>query len=151
VLPARLSEAAALRVGEMAKLAWGDVDVIGSRLRIARSRTKSAAGQRFIPIPKLLMEELDRRVDRADRLPERRVFLGLSEDRMQRAMREACVEAGLPAFTPHDLRKRRISLWHGQGVTVTELRERAGHSDVMTTLRAYAFVIDPADDEWRDA
>jgi hypothetical protein len=49
-----------------------------------------------------------------DRTPERRVFQGVGADRFRTAIARAC-SAGVPTFSPHDLRHRRISLEHLRG------------------------------------
>ena len=48
-------------------------------------------------------------VPRDDRIPDRRVFQGFGGDRFRTAVTRACTAAGVPAFSPHDLRHRRIS------------------------------------------
>ena len=56
-------------------------------------------------------------------------------------MATACTTAGIPVYTPHDLRHRRLSLWHGQGVPVKELAARAGHARASMTLDVYSHVM----------
>jgi integrase len=63
-----------------------------------------------------------------DRMPERKVFQGLNYSAARQAMSRACLLAKIPNYTPHDLRHRRITLWHQAGVPARELAERAGHS-----------------------
>lgn len=43
------------------------------------------------------------------------VFAGFGADRLRTAIMRACKAAGVPAFSPHDLRHRRASLWHLSG------------------------------------
>jgi integrase len=49
--------------------------------------------------------------------------------------------AEIANYHPHDLRHRRISLWHGQGVPVKEAAERSGHSKASMTLDRYSHVM----------
>jgi integrase len=42
------------------------------------------------------------------------------------AIIRACKAAGVPRFTPHDLRHRRVSLLHGQGRTWAEIGRLVG-------------------------
>jgi integrase len=64
-------------------------------------------------------------------------------------MLRACRLAGVHAFTPHDLRLRRASLWHAQGVPDRQVQERIGHERLSTTEDVYTHVVvDPTDDEW---
>jgi integrase len=53
---------------------------------------------------------------RDDRHPDRRVFEHVSADRLRTAISRACTAGGVPTFSPHDLRHRRISLLHLGGV-----------------------------------
>ena len=76
-----------------------------------------------------------------DRTSERRVFQGLTDAAIRQAMARACKSAGIPHYHPHDLRHRRLSLWHGQGVPAAELAARAGHSRASMTLDHYSHVM----------
>ena len=49
-------------------------------------------------------------------------------------MVSACKAAGIPHFHPHDLRHRRISLWHGQGIPAREIGDRVGQRQIAVTL-----------------
>jgi integrase len=44
-------------------------------------------------------------------------------------------------FSPHDLRHRRISLLHAQGLSWARIGEAVGHADLMTTARTYTHVL----------
>ena len=60
VFPVRLMEAGGLRVGELTQLTYGDVDFAGGRLRVSKARTKGrTAGQRWLPVPDELLDEID--------------------------------------------------------------------------------------------
>jgi integrase len=60
-------------------------------------------------------------------------------------MSRACKNAKVPHYSPHDLRHRRISLWHQSGVPARELAERAGHARPSMSLDVYSHVM-PADE-----
>jgi integrase len=45
------------------------------------------------------------------------------------------------ALPPHDLRHRRISLWHGQGIPARMIGERVGQQQVAVTLDIYSHVM----------
>lgn len=51
--------------------------------------------------------------------------------------------AGIPNFSPHDLRHRRVTIWHHEGIPARVLAERAGHSKASMTLDTYSHVLDP--------
>jgi len=40
-------------------------------------------------------------------------------------------------FSLHDLRHRRVSLMHAQGVSWARIGEQVGHDDITTTSRVY--------------
>jgi integrase len=78
---------------------------------------------------------------RDDRTPERRVFQGFGSDRFRTALGRACTAAGVPAFSPHDLRHRRVSLLHLGGMPWARIGELVGRGDLITTARTYTHVI----------
>ena len=67
---------------------------------------------------------------REDRVPERPVFQGFGGDRFRTAITRACTAAGVPAFSPHDLRHRRVSLLHLGGMPWARIGELVGHDDL---------------------
>jgi integrase len=132
------------RIGELHRLEWGDVDVAESRFRLRKQTTKTRR-PRWAQVPRWLMEEIEETCALEDRTAERRVFPGFSPDAAKNGMARACKAAGIPHFHPHDLRHRRLSLWHGQGVPAAELAARAGHARSSMTLDVYSHVL--IDDE----
>jgi integrase len=66
-----------------------------------------------------------RRDDRPDLA--RGKFVGNCED-VDGAIARACKAAGVPVFSPHDLRHRRATLWHLQGVPIADAGAWLGHS-----------------------
>lgn len=96
---------------------------------------------RWVQVPDLLFEAVTRLVPREDRVPERRVFQEFGSDRFRTALTRACTAAGLPTFSPHDLRHRRVSLMHLAGVPWARIGELVGHDDLMTTARTYTHVL----------
>jgi integrase len=80
-------------------------------------------------------------VAREDRTPERQVFLGFGADRFRTAITRACTAAGVLAFSPHDLRHRRISLLHLGGVPWARIGEHVGQRNLATTANTYSHVM----------
>jgi integrase len=78
---------------------------------------------------------------RDDRIPDRRVFQGFGADRFRTALTRACTAASVPAFSPHDLRHRRVSLLHLAGVPWARIGKLVGHDDLITTARTYKHVV----------
>jgi len=137
-------EQGALRLGEAVGLTWGDVDRAGLRLRLPRSATKRDRA-RWVYLPEWLIDAIEQTCPFDDRTPERKVFQGVTEASAYQTMLRACQTAGVPHYHPHDLRHRRITVWHQSGVPARELAERAGHSRPSMSLDVYSHVM-PADE-----
>lgn len=52
-----------------------------------------------------------------------------------------CRAAGVPAFSPHDLRHRRISLLHRQGRSWAEIARIVGQRKLSITADVYTHVL----------
>lgn len=141
-------EQGALRLGEAVQLRWGDVDAAGLRLRLPRSATKRDQA-RWVYLPDWLVGKIEDTCPLEDRTPDRRVFQGITEASAYQAMTRACKNAKVPHYHPHDLRHRRITIWHQSGVPARELAERAGHSRPSMSLDVYSHVM-PADELGKD-
>jgi integrase len=135
-------EQGALRLGEAVGLRWADVDAAGLRLRLPRSATKRDRA-RWVYLPDWLMDAIEDTCPLEDRVPERKVFGGITEAAAYQAMTRACKNAKVPHYHPHDLRHRRITIWHQSGVPARELAERAGHARPSMSLDVYAHVMPP--------
>jgi integrase len=138
-LPLRVLEQTGMRVGELACLAWADVDVAGSRFRIKHGKTRSA--RRWVAVPAWLMIEVQDACPPDDRTRERRVFPGFTRHVAGNTMRRACKAAGLVHYHPHDLRHRYASVKIAEGVPVTTLAAQLGHSKKSLTLDTYSHVL----------
>jgi integrase len=149
-LPARwrllfvVIEQGALRLGEAVGLRWGDFDAANLRLRLPRSRTKRDKA-RWVYLPDWLIDAIEMTCPLEDRTPERLVFQGITEATAYQAMTRACRNATTAHHHPHDLRHRRITIWHQSGVPARELAERAGHARPSMSLDVYSHVL-PADE-----
>jgi integrase len=139
-LPALLLDATGMRIGELEALTWGDVDEPRQRWRVSGAVAKTGRA-RWVPVPDVLFQAVTRLVAREDRVPERPVFQGFGGDRFRTAITRACTAAGVPAFSPHDLRHRRVSLLHLGGMPWARIGELVGHDDLMTTARTYTHVV----------
>ena len=135
-------EQGALRLGEAVALRWADVDAANLRLRLPRSATKRDRA-RWVYLPDWCMEAIEVTCPLEDRVPERRVFQGITEASAYQAMLRACRNAKVVHFHPHDLRHRRITIWHQSGVPARELAERAGHARASMSLDVYSHVMPP--------
>jgi integrase len=57
------------------------------------------------------------------------------------ALKRACTAAGIPRFSPHDLRHRRISLLVLRGVAIPRVSANVGHLWGSMTLDTYSHVL----------
>ncbi len=80
-------------------------------------------------------------MQRDDRSPERPVFQSVTADRLRTATARACTASGVPAFSPHDLRHRRISLLHLGGVPWARIGEHVGQRNLAVTANTYSHVL----------
>jgi integrase len=94
-------------------------------------------GHRFTPV----FEAVCGLVPRDDRIPERRLFQGFGGDRFRTTMTRACTAAGIPTFSPHDLRHRRISLLHLAGIPWARIGEHVGQRNLAVTANTYTHVL----------
>jgi integrase len=137
--PLLVLDATGPRVDELEKLRWGDVDEPERRWRVSQSTAKTTQA-RWVPVPEVVFQALVERVPREDRDLGAQVFEGFGADRFRTALARACKAAGIPVFSPHDLRHRRASLWHLSGIPAAEAASWLGHSP-QEHLRTYAHVM----------
>jgi hypothetical protein len=107
---------------ELEQLTWGDVDEQRGRWRVSAAVAKSRRA-RWVSVPPVLFEAVCALLPREVRTPGRRVFAGFGGDRFRTAIARSCTAAGVPTFSPHDLRHRRISLEHLRGVPWARIGE----------------------------
>jgi integrase len=70
-----------------------------------------------------------------------RLFPAATRQVLGNAMRNGCKAAGLPHYSPHDLRHRYASVKIAEGVPVTELAAHLGHAKKSLTLDTYSHVL----------
>ena len=87
------------------------------------------------------MEEIAATCPLEDRTAARPIFTGFTPDAAKNAIARACKTAGIPHFHPHDLRHRRITIWHHEGIPARVLAERAGHARASMSLDVYSHVM----------
>jgi integrase len=142
------------RIGELAALRLTDIDVLHRTVQITKKvvevsgrglmegSTKTKAGRRTVTIPRLVVEEIERRCMRfpSDSL----LFTSPSGSQIRannlrrRAWASAVELAGLdPAPTFHDMRHAAVSLWIAAGASDIEVAKWAGHRSVSFTKDRY--------------
>jgi len=146
-LPLLVLEQTGMRVGELEKLTWGDVDEANTRWRVSRTAEKTRRG-RWVPVDGALFDAVLRLRPREDRDPAGQVFTGFGVDKFRTALARACRDSGTPLISPHDLRHRRISVWHRAGISWAEIGRWVGQRNISVTADTYTHVI--ADDRELD-
>jgi integrase len=139
-LPLLILDATGMRLGELERLTWGDVDESRSRWRVSQAVSKTGRA-RWVSVSPVVFDAVMALVARDDRTTERRVFQGFGGDRFRRAVTRACTAAGVPAFSPHDLRHRRISLLHLGGAPWARIGEHVGQRNLAVTANTYSHVL----------
>lgn len=135
-------DATGVRVGELEAATIGDLDEERGAwlIRASVSKTRRA---RWVDIPAdLLALVLGRLPAREDRDASAPLFgVGVTGDRLRTAIARACRDAGVPAFSPHALRHRRISLLHRQGESWAVIGERMGQRSKLVTADTYTHAL----------
>jgi integrase len=139
-LPLVVLDATGMRLGELEQLTWGDVDEPRQRWRVSAAISKTRQA-RWVNVPQIVFDAVTALVAREDRVPDRRVFQGFGGDRLRTAITRACTASGVPAFSPHDLRHRRISLLHLGGVPWARIGEHVGQRNLAVTANTYTHVL----------
>jgi integrase len=109
------------------------------RLRAATTKTRKALWVELHPV---LADALAQRLGpREDRDPAARLFAGSGADALRTSIAKACRAAGIPLWSPHDLRHRRISLMHLRGIPWARIGEFVGQRDLTVTANTYTHVM----------
>jgi len=139
-LPLLVLDATGMRIGELNGLTWADIDEPRGRWRVSQAVSKTRRG-RWISVQPTLFQAVLELCPRDDRHPDRRVFEHITVDRLRVAIGRACTAAGVPLFSPHDLRHRRISLLHLAGVPWATIGQAVGQRDLAVTANTYTHVL----------
>jgi integrase len=129
------------RLASVESVRVGDYDEPRRRVRLRASTTKTRAAL-WIDLPDELAEAIEATLPpREDRDPDAPLFAGIGGDRLRVAIARACKASGVPVFSPHDLRHRRISLLHRQGRTWAEIGRFVGQRKLSLTADTYTHVL----------
>jgi integrase len=117
---------------------WLETTVSG-RLRASTTKTRQAL---WVELPDVLAKALEASLGpREDRRAEAPLFPDATADRLRTAIARACKALGVPVFSPHDLRHRRISLLHRQGRSWAEIARFVGQRKLSFTADTYSHVM----------
>jgi integrase len=154
---------AGLRIAEIAGLRRHRIDLLRGHVRVAEIAVevqgriftgppKTKAGRRTVPIPRHVVDELQRHLAvYADLDPEGLVFPGAdggvlrSNAWRRRVWKPAIDIAGVAPLRPHDLRHTAVSLWIAAGANPKQVAVWAGHRSVSSVLDRYGHLF-PGDE-----
>jgi integrase len=129
------------RVASIDKTLVGDYDEQRRRVRLRAATTKTRKAL-WVELHPVLADALEARLGpREDRNIEACLFAGSGADALRTSMAKACKAAGIPLFSPHDLRHRRISLLHLRGVPWARIGEFVGQRNLSVTADVYSHVM----------
>jgi integrase len=129
------------RVASVDSVLVGDYDEPRRRIRLRASTTKTRSAL-WVELPDVLAEAIEATLrPREDRDLKARLFSGVGADKLRTAIARACKAAGVPVFSPHDLRHRRISLLHRQRRTWAEIGRLVGQRKLSVTADTYTHVL----------
>lgn len=120
-----------MRRGELLKLRWSDVDLMGSIIRVRKTTTKTWEA-RSIGMTTRLQEELRRLWEVAPPDPDGLVF-GVGD--VKRSFSTACRLAGIEDFRFHDCRHTATTRMIQAGMAPMEVMKITGHKQIATFLR----------------
>ncbi|MDQ1569321.1 MAG: hypothetical protein QOF96_4201, partial [Actinomycetota bacterium] len=106
---------------------------------------KTRAGNRKVPLPRFVADEMAVHLDRYGQQPDADslVFMGPDGGALRangwraRHWRPAIHAAGLEPLRPHDLRHTAVSLWVAAGASPKQIASWAGHTSVSVVLDRY--------------
>jgi len=161
-----LAAVSGCRLGELLALSWDAVDLEAGHISIRRnlaridrewvySTPKTQAGTRVIALPPqgvgaLRKQRAQQAAWRLKAGPEWQdsglVFTRTNGQPVYapvvcHALESVCKQLGLPKLTPHGLRHLHASLLLAEGVPITDVSQRLGHSNVAITGAVYAHAL----------
>jgi integrase len=129
------------RVSSIDTTAVGDYDEPRRRVRLRAAVSKTGRAL-WVDLPDELAEAIERSLPpREDRDSGARLFASSGADAIRTSIAKACRAAGVPLWSPHDLRHRRISLLHCQGRTWAEIGALVGQRSLKVTSDTYTHVL----------
>jgi integrase len=129
------------RVGSVETTTIGDYDEPLRRVRLRRQTMKQRRAL-WVELPDALAKAVEQTLPpRDDRDLAAPLFSGVRADALRTAIARACKAAGVPSFSPHDLRHRRISVLHRQGRTWADIGGFVGQRNLAVTANTYTHVL----------
>jgi len=159
-----------MRLGELLGLRWRDVDLVNGYIHVSgqiRSRhlkgknkqitkTKSEAGNRFLPVGEKLIEQLKQHYEKQQRHKMLMGIKWIENDYVFPSSIGTSLQPGYPqkeakhnfamigldeAYTFHTLRHTTASFLIHHGMSLVEVSRYLGHSTPATTMKYYAHLV----------
>jgi integrase len=119
----------------------GDYDESRKRVRLRAATTKTRRAL-WVELHPVLAEAIQAALPhRRFRNHDARLFALSGADALRTAIAKACKAEGIPLWSPHDLRHRRISLLHLRGVPWARIAEFVGQRKLSVTADVYSHVL----------
>jgi integrase len=129
------------RVSAIDHLLASDYDEPRRRVRLRAATTKTRRAL-WVELHPALADAVEAGLPhRKFRDGQARLFADSGADALRTAIAKACRAAGVPLFSPHDLRHRRISLLHLRGVPWARIGEQVGQRNLAVTANTYTHVL----------
>jgi integrase len=114
------------RVSAIVLTLVGDYDEPRRRVRLRAATTKTRRAL-WVELHPVLADAIEASLGpREDRRLDARLFPDSGADALRTAIAKACKAAGIPLWSPHDLRHRRVSLLHLRGEPWARIGEWVG-------------------------
>jgi integrase len=129
------------RVSSVDHTLVGDYDEPFRRVRL-RAATSKTGRALWVEVPDVFAAAIEATLPaREDRDLDARLFVGSGADALRTSIGKAYKAAGVPVFSPHDLRHRRIRLLHRQGRSWAEIGAFVGQRSLRVTSDTYTHVM----------
>src|SRR5205823_1435270 len=119
----------------------GDYDEPRGRVRLRAATTKTRQGL-WVELHPVLADAIEAGLPpREDRDRDARLFASSQSNALRTSIARACRAAGIPTWSPHDLRHRRISPLHLRGVPWARIGDFVGQRNIALTANVYSHVL----------
>jgi integrase len=140
-LPLLFLDWSGARVAAIDHTLVGDYDESRRRVRLRAATTKTRRAL-WVELHPDLADAVEATLPhRRFRDHEARLFADSGADALRTSIAKACKAAGIPLWSPHDLRHRRISLLHLRGVPWAKIGAFVGQRNLSVTADIYTHVL----------
>jgi integrase len=140
-LPLLFLDWSGARVSAIDHALVGDYDEPRRRVRLRAATTKTRRAL-WVELHPELADAIESSLGpRDDRRLDARLFPDSGADALRTAIAKACKAAGVPLWSPHDLRHRRVSLLHLRGEPWARIGEWVGQRNLAVTANTYTHVL----------